>query len=143
MLLYIYDVCHKVVHTSCDITLHRCLLRAVSSLSLHDSGEQFRVYHGEWKLGAEDGYGIDVDNSAVLIGSSVDGRKEGHATIEYANGMSISGPLETGTAHLANDFGYDIFESPYLRSKHFGLVHITFADGSRYRGEMQVRIDNG
>jgi hypothetical protein len=105
-----------------------------------EDGVQFRVYYGEWKRGTETGFGIDIDNSAVTIGLSSEGRKEGYATIEYANGMSISGSLTTRTYHLENDYGHDMFENPYLRGKHNGLVHVSFPDGAKYRGEMKVRV---
>ena len=98
-------------------------------------GKRFQFYHGTFKEGKKDGYGIWYTDEGIFSGQVKDNQPCGKGRMDYANGDSVTGAFSLSRGHKESLLG----ENPYARGEPNGKCTRTFADGSFYEGEMKVR----
>ena len=102
-------------------------------------GKRFQFYHGTFKEGKKDGYGIWYTDEGIFSGQVKDNQPCGKGRMDYANGDSVTGEFRVSRGHKESVLG----ENPYARGEPNGKCTRTFADGSYYEGQMKDGKING
>lgn len=91
-----------------------------------DCDEGVEYYHGCWKDGVMDGYGIIYTSSGVYSGVVRDGKPCGEGCMNYADGDRLTGNFRKRGSKT----------NPFTRGLPDGKASISFGDGSYYEGAM-------
>ncbi|GMI20412.1 hypothetical protein TrRE_jg10555, partial [Triparma retinervis] len=95
-------------------------------------GKRFQYYHGTFREGQKQGYGIWYTDEGIYSGQVHNNQPEGKGRMDYANGDNLTGEFKVRKDHKNSLLG----ENPYARGEPNGMCTRTFADGSFYSGEM-------
>ena len=99
------------------------------------------LYHGRFFEGAMHGEGTLYTDEGVYSGSFQFDERVGQGTIEYSDGITLSGDFALPTRSRVKSQEESKQEmhspNPYSRGNPHGNVHVHFANGDEYEGEMR------
>lgn len=127
----------RIARVPQGVGLYRTLDRESSTIADKD----FSIYYGDYDAGKKSGYGIDINDACVFVGSFENDRKVGRGRIDYADGTTIVGPFGTTKDNKCPEASE--FVNPYMDGEPNGLVEINFSDGAFFRGNMVNGRING
>lgn len=117
----------------------------LQQLDRHSSSlasEEFGVYYGEFHNGLKSGYGVDISDTGVFVGTFEEGFRRGRGRWDLADGTTIMGAFNVAKTNKMQET--TMFNNPYLEGEGTGMMEIYFGDGGFYRGHMHNGfIDQG